>query len=114
LLASNIPAKQDSFVHTGLNTRTDNHEYKIVAIDSCGNVSDTSTTHLTMELHITVGQLIHNLFWTPYQGYPVQNYIIQFRQAGTWQNVDTVPGTTTSLMRIPVPCNHQLFYRVVA
>ncbi|MCX6351073.1 MAG: hypothetical protein NTX03_04330, partial [Bacteroidetes bacterium] len=66
VLSANMPITTDSFIHSGLNTASANYEYKMIATDSCGIVSDTSPVHRTMEFTMTVGQLTHRLYWTPY------------------------------------------------
>jgi gliding motility-associated-like protein len=114
LLKDNIPPSQDSFVHSTLNTNTQDYEYYLVGVDSCGNASDTSSIHKTMNLSMTVGQLIHDLSWTPYKGWQVQGYIIQYKIGSQFVNVDTLNGNTTKLHRFPMPCNHVVSYRIIA
>ena len=114
LLQANIPPAKDSFVHTGLNTTADNYEYQLIATDSCGNVSDSSLSNETMILKFQLGQLIHKLNWSPYVGFQVKYYIVQWLVGGTWTNVDSLPSTDTLLVREPVPCNHNEYYRIAA
>jgi len=54
--------------------------YKIAAVDSCGNVSDTSAFHRTVLLQANLGTGIQiNLSWNDYIGYtPVKYYIYRF------------------------------------
>jgi hypothetical protein len=114
MLKDSIPPSQDSFIHTGINTNTENHEYYILTTDSCGNVGDTSDVHKTTELKMTIGQLVHDLQWTAYKGWPVKSYIIQYLTGNTFENVDTVSANTFSLHRFPMPCNFNVSYRVAA
>ncbi len=114
LLQSNIPVSKDSFVHTGLNTLADDYEYYITANDSCGNVSDTSIIHKTMNLKLTVIQLFHKLSWTAYKGWPVKNYVVQLKVGSSWTNYDSVSGSVTNYTRFPAPCYKIIFYRIIA
>jgi len=114
LLQNNIPVTKDSFVQTGLNTQNLDYDYYLLVVDSCGNKTPISTVHQTMTLTITVGQLIHHLSWTPYKGFNIKGYIVQRFQSGAFVNIDTVPGTKTSDVEFPAPCNFNLFYRISA
>jgi hypothetical protein len=114
LLSGNMPVSQDSFVQNSLNTNTKDYEYYVYATDSCGNISDTSTIHKTMELKMTIGQLVHRLTWTPYEGWPVKRYVVQLLLGKTWTNFDTVAGTATTYQRFPAPCNKAVYYRIQA
>jgi fibronectin type 3 domain-containing protein len=114
LLKDNIPPSVDSFVHTGLNTNTKDHEYYMISYDSCGNVSDTSSIHKTMDLNIKVGQLAHFLDWTAYQGWPVKEYYMQMQINGVFTTVDSIDGNQTSKRRFPAPCNSAIYYRILA
>jgi hypothetical protein len=113
LLATNIPVSQDSFIHTGINTKTTDYEYYIETVDSCGSVTAPSEVHKSMDLTMTVGQLIHQLDWTPYTGFTVDHYDIEQLRGGNWTKVDEVSGDTT-LTRFPAPCNSDVFYRIKA
>ncbi|MGZ8569339.1 MAG: T9SS type B sorting domain-containing protein [Bacteroidia bacterium] len=114
LVGSKIPSKQDSFIHANINTKTTNYEYIIISTDSCGNLTDTASSHTTINMDMTVGQLIHDLVWTPYKGFDVDFYKVEQFLGGVWQHVETVPGTDTALLRFPSPCNTNVYYRVVA
>ena len=114
LLQSNIPVSKDSIVQTGVNTLSDDYEYYVTATDSCGNISDTSVIHKTMNLKLSVIQLVHKLKWTPYIGWPVKKYIVQLQVGAKWTNFDSVPGTVTNYTRFPAPCYKVIFYRIIA
>jgi len=114
LLKANIPPSLDSFVHTGLNTTADNYEYTLIATDSCGNISDSSVANETMILKFRIGQLIHRLNWSPYKGFNVKYYIVQWLISGVWTSVDSLPSTDTLIVRQPMPCNHNEYYRIAA
>jgi hypothetical protein len=114
LIKDNIPISTDSFVHTGINTKTLDHDYYLVIVDSCGNKTQNSRIHQSMILTITVGQLIHNISWTPYQGFDIKYYIVQRYQKGQFSNVDTVAPTKVKDLIFPAPCNFNIFYRIMA
>jgi gliding motility-associated-like protein len=114
LLKDNIPMAQDSFVHSGIDTKNADYDYYVVVVDSCGNVSAPSVRHQTMNLSGTVGQLIHHLWWTPYKGWAVKGYIIQRREKGGFSALDTIQPTDTLSTIFPAPCNHTITYRIQA
>jgi gliding motility-associated-like protein len=114
LLQNNIPIGTDSFVHTGLNTQSLDHNYYLVIVDSCGNKTVNSRVHQTMILTITVGQLIHNISWTPYQGFDLKYYVVQRFEKGKFVNVDTVSPAKIKDVIFPAPCNYNIFYRIQA
>ena len=52
-------------------------EYKISAVDSCGNESELSPYHKTMHLTISLGlNNTYNLIWEPYKGIDYKTYYI--------------------------------------
>jgi len=114
LLKAAVPTSQDTIAQSGLDTRFSDYQYLIISNDSCGNKSDSSIAHKTMELKMTVGQLIHNLNWTAYQGFKVKNYYIQFLDNKTWVNTDTIAGNVLNKKRFPVACNRPVYYRIIA
>ena len=113
-LQAAIPVSTDSFLQSGLDTRNSDYEYLILANDSCGNKSDSSVFHKTIELKMTVGQLIHNLSWTAYKGWPVKEYYLQRLINSKWTTVDSANGSATTKMVFPAPCNKVVHYRVLA
>lgn len=114
LLKDNILPGVDSFVHNNLDTRFKDHSYYMVSYDSCGNISDTSSVHKTMNLSMTIGQLVHDLTWTPYEGWPVNVYVLQILEKGKFVSVDSISGLDTNAIRFPAPCNKPVTYRVAA
>ncbi|MDQ3071996.1 MAG: hypothetical protein M3Q97_01845, partial [Bacteroidota bacterium] len=114
VLENALPIEADSFIHTGINTRYGEHYYYLESLDSCGGVSAKSATHKTMDLEVTIGQLIHNLNWTAYSGFAVQHYEIQRWDGTKFNNVDTVPASDTLSVQFPAPCNYTIHYRIAA
>jgi len=114
LLKDSIPIAQDTFIHSGINTKVGEHYYYLQTIDSCGTLSEISAIHKTMDFTFHVGQLVHQLNWTPYKGWPVKYYVVQHGTGLTLTNEDTLTGTDTSLHKFPAPCNTRVVYRVLA
>ena len=114
VLADSLPLTQDSFIHQGINTKTADHRYYLTNLDSCGNESDSSAIHQTMDLTFKVGQLLHNLSWTGYEGFAVDNYFVQRLKGRQFFNTDTLPAGDTTLQKSPQPCNSAFTYRIKA
>ncbi|MBI3142985.1 MAG: gliding motility-associated C-terminal domain-containing protein [Bacteroidetes bacterium] len=114
LLRDSIPLVDTFFVHVGLNTKTTNHQYFLVNIDSCGSRSDTLSIHKTMNMDFGYGQLQHNLSWTSYKGFGVNLYILQQLIGGKYINIDTISPTKSQFTRFPAPCNTVITYRMAA
>jgi gliding motility-associated-like protein len=113
-LKTNISLRTDNFIHTGINTRNANQYYYIQAVDSCGNISQASTIHKTIDLEVNIGQLQHTLQWTKYQGFEVKAYYVQRFNNGNFVNIDTLPATDSTNFRFPAPCNYHILYRITA
>ena len=114
ILKDSLPLSQDSFIHKNLNTKTADHSYYLTNLDSCGNESDSSAIHQTMDLTFKVGQLLHDLSWTGYEGFAVDNYFVQRLKGGQFFNTDTLPAGDTTLQKSPQPCNSAFTYRIKA
>jgi len=113
-LLSKVPSTQDSFVHTGINTQTADQYYYIITVDSCGQTSLKSVIHKTMDLTVSVGQLLHKLNWTPYLGFKVKGYKVERLEKGQFVAIDSVLGTDTFSREFPAPCNFNIRYRIAA
>jgi len=114
LIKDNIPLTLDTFTHIGLNTRTQNHWYYMVSVDSCNIVTDSNGFHKTMDLSVTLKKLRNKLNWTPYKGWKVGSYIIMRKDTGGFYPVGTVAGTDTLFIDFPSPCNGYVSYAVIA
>jgi hypothetical protein len=65
------------FIDLNSNPEIQAYRYKISAIDTCGNDSDTSSAHKT--IHLTINQGVGqnwNLIWSHYEGFNFLNYNI--------------------------------------
>ncbi|MDQ3071845.1 MAG: gliding motility-associated C-terminal domain-containing protein [Bacteroidota bacterium] len=114
LLKESMPVTQDTFTHRGINTTSGEHYYYLQTIDSCGTASEVSFIHKTMDLTFKVGQLVHELRWTPYMGWDVKYYITQQLKNGGYADIDTLAGTDTFFRKFPAPCNSHVVYRLKA
>ncbi|MGB0430602.1 MAG: gliding motility-associated C-terminal domain-containing protein, partial [Bacteroidia bacterium] len=114
LLKDKIPLSDSAFTHTGLNTKIQTHQYFIVNVDSCSAISDTLSIHKTIDMDFGYGQLVHNLSWTPYEGFNVERYILQQFIGGAFTDIDTVDGNSDKFNRFPAPCNTPIIYRIAA
>jgi gliding motility-associated-like protein len=113
-LLNTLSAGQDSFVVNDVNTRKGEFYYYTINYDSCGTRSDSSSIHKTMDLEVSVGQLVHKLNWTSYKGFAVRTYRIERVEGGKWQKIDSVPGTDTFSRQFPAPCHYTIQYRIAA
>ncbi|MEX0967750.1 MAG: SBBP repeat-containing protein, partial [Bacteroidia bacterium] len=114
VLADSIPFTQSTFLHENINTANKKHFYYLERLLACGEVSDSATVYSPVSLTFNIGQLIHDLTWTPYQGRSTTHYIIQELRGNNWINIDTVPGTDTTWTKMPAPCNYAVTYRIKA
>ena len=114
LLKDSIRSPDSTYQHDSINTQTANHLYYLNAIDSCGIESDATPIHQTIDLTFKVGQLSHKLQWTPYQGFPVQNYLVQRRQGNRFITLDSLNAKDTAITKFPEPCNVPISYRIKA
>jgi gliding motility-associated-like protein len=79
--STNVFVNTDTvFVHTNINTLLNPYSYAVSSVDVCGNMSDTSITHTTVEL--TARPLTNSigLKWTPYVGFAA------IKQYEVWRN----------------------------
>jgi len=114
VIKDSIPLSQDTFIHGSLNTKFKDHRYYLVTVDNCGNESDSTAIHKTMELQFDVGQLLHDLSWTPYEGWPIARYEVQRREGGQFKTKDSLPAGDTAILKRPEPCNFPISYRIKA
>ena len=114
LLKDNIPPTVDTFAQSGLNTQSSSQYYYMLTVDSCGTSSDTSLTSKTITLTVGVGELIHILNWTHYEGFKVKEYDIQKLFGNVFKTIDSASATDTAERYFPAPCNSVERYRVEA
>ncbi|HAG34081.1 MAG TPA: hypothetical protein DCL12_01875 [Cryomorphaceae bacterium] len=90
--------------------------YKIIAVDSCGNPSDTSDLHRTIHLQSNFGSGGEvNLSWTDYEGRSVQTYdIFRWVSSGNLVQIGSVSGATTTFSDLNPPVAPNVYYNVRA
>lgn len=113
-LVDSVGLNDSVFTHTGINTKTNTHQYFIVNVDSCRSVSDTLSIHKSMDMTFGYGQLVHNLRWTEYEGQTLKSYILQQLIGPNWTDIDTISATNDTFDRFPAPCNTVITYRIAA
>lgn len=91
--------------------------YKLIATDSCGNVSDTSVTHCTVNLDAKSGNLRTFLKWNKYKGYnTVDKQVVQRynSSANKWDDIASLTGgtATTYTDSVGLGCNKTYAYRL--
>ncbi len=94
-LIGTVPATQNHFIDMNSNPFNQSYSYKIAALDTCGNISDFSTSHTTITLLAAYdqGSNAYGFTWSPYQGLPVANYLLYGIMAnGTQTLIGSVPG----------------------
>jgi hypothetical protein len=69
--------------------------YAISVVDSCGNESDTSAVHKSINLVGALSGSAVNLLWNEYDGMEIAFYRINRKsEDGEWENISTVLGNT--------------------
>lgn len=114
ILQNNISLKDSSFIQKNIATTNNDYQYFLVNIDSCNNVSDTVSIHKTMDMNFSIGQLIHKLDWTAYEGFIINEYVLQQLIGSTWVNLDTINASNNQFTKLPAPCNTVITYRIGA
>jgi gliding motility-associated-like protein len=114
LIQDSIPISQTSYSLDSINTTHQDYSFRIKVIDSCGTQSEWSKVHKSMNLSFDIGQLLHDLKWTPYEGYKNFNYLVQRSGGGAFATLDTLPSTDTFKKYFPAPCNFNITYRIIA
>ncbi|MFY0672901.1 MAG: gliding motility-associated C-terminal domain-containing protein [Bacteroidia bacterium] len=114
LLQDNLSLSDSTYTHSGINTKTETHQYFLVNVDSCGTSSDTLSIHKTIDMQFGYGQLEHNLSWNQYEGFNVEQYNLQQFLGGSFVNIDTVDANNPTFRRFPAPCNTPIIYRIAA
>ena len=72
-----IWANTTEYIDSASNPSVQAERYRILATDTCGNISDTSEYHKTVHLTMSLGVNEEvNLIWNSYEGFQVSNYLI--------------------------------------
>ena len=79
----------------GVNPNTTSYQYKMKALDNCGNQSVFSSFHQTIHLAVGVAAppKTYNLTWTDYLGFQITQYriLVDSLNNGNWKVRDSVP-----------------------
>lgn len=79
---------------TGVNPNTTSYQYKLKALDNCGNESVFGPLHQTIHLAVGVAAppKTYNLIWTDYLGFPITQYriLVDSLNDGNWKVRDSV------------------------
>ncbi|MBI3235096.1 MAG: hypothetical protein HYZ42_13860, partial [Bacteroidetes bacterium] len=115
LLKDSIPVGQTYFDHTNINTSSSDHYYYMVNRDTCGNFTDSNGFHKTMDLTVVQKKIRNRLYWTPYKGFAVKNYLIERIDTNVnFALINTISGNDTFYIDYPSPCNGYVKYRISA
>jgi len=114
-LIATIPYDEpNSWIDTESNAKVRSYNYKISAIDLCGNESELSLPHKTM--HLTINQGVGNswnLIWSPYEGTQFSTYHI-YRATNadsTMQMIGSMPSSNFTFSDFSAPAGH-VYYMV--
>ena len=114
-----IPDLSDTtFYQTAIQTRLQSYSYQLTATDVCGNVSDTSVKHTTINLTASGILFANKLRWNPYQGWDKlpQRYEVYKLQpiSQSYEFYGVVTGAETEYIDSGALCNVVSFYRIKA
>lgn len=117
-LIGNVPVDSLSeYVDTAvsINPYAQSFRYKVAAVDSCGNVSDTSSAHRTVVLTASPsGTNDINLIWNDYEGFTASSYkIYRYTQsAPTPTLIATLPAGSSPYIDLNAPQNDTARYYI--
>lgn len=100
----------------GVSPKTQAHEYAISILDSCGNESALSPTHITIHqlTPVFVPPSSYDLVWSPAQGFPFPDYEIwrDSTDKDKWQKIGLVPFTLSTTYTDPNAPTDSVRYRI--
>ena len=85
----------EHFIDINSNPFNQSYSYKISVIDTCGNKTDSSTTHTTITLDVSYVPITntYGFTWSPYIGLTVPNYYLYgITSSGTDSIIGSVLG----------------------
>ncbi len=102
---------QTNYRDSSINTYGFYYAYRLRAIDSCDNLSDSfPVTHRTINLEVSGISEAINISWSAYKGRSVQYYRV-YKEGAL---IAKLPGDSTQLLDKPVPCDSLYEYQVEA
>ena len=110
-----IDANTLEYIDSTSNPAVQAERYKVLAIDVCGNNSDTSDFHKTVHLTMSVGiNGAVNLIWNQYEGYQITDYLIyRGNDTSNMNMIGSIQGNLTSYTDLNPPTGY-LIYQIRA
>lgn len=112
-----ISGNAPEYIDNGLNTLLNSYEYKVAAVDKCGNRQLLSAlkSHSTMELSVVPGFMKVALDWTPYLGCDFGGYEIYRKEnGGAFTLLTNVDSSTTDYIDSSAFCPYEFSYQIRA
>ncbi|HOS47671.1 MAG TPA: PKD domain-containing protein [Bacteroidia bacterium] len=112
-----ISGAAPEYIDYGLNTLQNSYEYKVSAVDRCGNRQPLSAlkSHATMELNAVAGFMKVNLTWSPYIGCDFGGYEIYRKDVGgSFQLLTSVDTSVTLFDDTTAYCPTEFSYQIRA
>jgi PKD repeat protein len=112
-----ISGAAPEYIDNGLNTLQNSYEYKVCAVDRCGNRQPLSAlkSHATMELNAVAGFMKVNLAWSPYIGCDFGGYEIYRKDVGgSFQLLTSVDSSVTLFDDTTAYCPTEFSYQIRA
>ncbi len=105
-----------TYRHSPINSRSQQHYYKLKVENQCKVESSGSDNHRPINLSVENQSLSIALNWTPYQGFSLQSYDIQRAEvnSGSFQTIKRIDANDTSWIDSTVECDQRYAYRVKA
>ena len=112
VLIATLPNTATNYTDAGLNTYRNTYEYKMLALDSCGNLStDVPVVHKAVNLSTKSGNERNYLKWTAYQGFDVLKYNL-YRDGNLVKSFDSATRTYTDTDLLCIKTYHYVIAAV--
>jgi hypothetical protein len=115
LLATIAYDSLSAFIDTSSHPEAYSHRYRIIAVDTCNNESDTSAFHRTMHLNVNYSGTpgTYNLIWDAYQGFSFPSYeVYRGTTPSSLALIFTLPSSTPSISDGGAPTSGDVYYWV--
>lgn len=111
--AKDVAATGAHYVDTRkLNTANYSYCYRLIGVDSCGNIGKTAESHCSVLLKGTNGQREAFLNWNKYRGYTADTIVVQKLIAGKWVDHKKLTVNDSSYNEKPLLCGVEVKYRI--
>jgi hypothetical protein len=98
--------------HTSIASGSSYYDYKVSALDSCSNESPTSPFFRSIQLDGIDKDTTIVLTWNQFNGYPIDQYIIETYNGSSWTQLVAKTANDTAYTVNNIICNQQYFYRI--